>query len=710
MSFTRVRLSKAALLCTAIVSAPAFAAPPAPVAPPLLGGALADPPPTGGAALGAIVPIGGDLSPLYGRIRAFYGDIDPSYGRIRAFYGRIRAFYDQSPFWGDAGSLWGRANPFAQAAGSSSAGPDTVDPFWGKDPPYKGPVGSTYGSIGTFWTNQSRSWNAIFAAWNGATTLADAAQVASSLQTDFIAPTAKFWGPLVKDQPGAAGGGPGSRGPNGAALALIRSNLEGAGVVTNVDGSIDPGSLLTSDASQRAMLFLNLYDNLMDSAGTGHVDWWMGAVGWTPFLAQTQGTAPAGGTPPTVGMIDFTAAVTTDANGKPLPGGQISKQLVQYGSQVFADGHGAAVGSLIMGALDGSGIMGVMPAKSVKVVAYNPYDASNTTNWTDVGTGIAVLNNAVFGGRSVPVGVLNASLGVPGWTLHPGWNDALRNAGAHGHDLVIAAGNDGVAQTENVPWSFATNPTLIIVGSAGLDGTISNFSNQPGEACLLPDASTVCSEANKLKYRFIVAPGELILVSDGLGGHMRQSGTSLAAPLVSGAIALLQNRWPWLANYPDETASVILRSATPKGTTPGADSAYGVGELNIAASQSPLNWANLAFFQTTNGKVALIPMTLSSVVAQVRGGTQSSWDASGLAYAAFETIGRTYRDFQIPLSSKLIGQNVNTAAGGQAYQTFLASALRAQAGRFAALAAPVPRLGSVMTGFARSTVPTAASG
>ena len=358
---------------------------------------------------------------------------------------------------------------------------------------------------------------------------------------------------------------------------------------------------------------------------------------------------------------------------------------MQYGSQVFDDGHGAAVGSLIMGAVDGSGVLGVLPANAVKVLVYDPYDATGTTNWTDVGTGVATLAGAIFKDKTVPLGVLNASLGEPGYTLSPGWNDALAKAGAHGHNLVVAAGNDGITQTQDVTWNFASNPTLLIVGSVGADDTISNFSNRPGEACLIQPGSSVCTEANKLKYRFVVAPGELILVSDGLGGHMRQSGTSLAAPLVSGAIALLQNRWPWLSKYPDETAAIILKSATPLGDNPGADAVYGAGELNIAASQSPLNWSSLVYYQATGGKVGTTAIPLSTVVAQINLGTQSSWDASNLSYSAIEKIGATIRDFQIPLSSKLVGQNVTTSAGGQQYQSYLSSALRAQAGHFAAL-------------------------
>ena len=639
---------------------------------------------------GPVNPVQGDVSPLYGKINPFYGDVDASYGKINPFYGKINPFYGKiNPFWGDITAYWNGTNPFAQATDPATQAFFAVsryDSFWGQNSPYAvGPRGLNYSSIGTFWQTRFSAWTPILAQWNAVANVSDAAGVAAQIQNSLVQPTSAFWAPYAL------------RSGNNNASQLIQSQLLAAGITFNTDGSINASSLLNSDPSQRAMLFLNLYDKMMDYAGTGHVDWWMAQVGWSPLLAQTQGTRPAGIlATPTIGMIDFVIA-----NGR-----HASNQVTQYGSTVFADGHGAAVGSLIIGGTDGSGVMGVMPQGSGKVLVYDPYDDTGTTNWTDVGQGIKTLSATIFNGQLVPMGVLNASLGVPGWTLHPGWNDALQNAGAHGHDLVVAAGNDGSTQTQNVPWNFTTNPTLIIVGSVGADGTISNFSNRPGEACLLPTGSSICSEANKLKYHFIVAPGELILVSDGLGGHVRQSGTSLAAPLVSGAIALLQNRWPWLSSYPDETARIILKSATPKGEQPGADPVYGVGELNIAASQSPLDWTKLVYYQQgKNLRASLTPIPLSTVVAQIQTGTQSSWDASGLWYSAFETIGATYRDFQIPLSSRLVGLTASTAAGGQAYQSYLSMALRSQASHFSGLGAGYTARDSLVSGFARSTVP-----
>ena len=120
-----------------------------------------------------------------------------------------------------------------------------------------------------------------------------------------------------------------------------------------------------------------------------------------------------------------------------------------------------------------------------------------------------------------------------------------------------------------------------VVGSVDPLGAISSFSNQPGTACLLDNG--VCSSGHHLYDRFMVAPGELILVSDGQGGLERRSGTSFAAPLVSGAITLLHDRWPWLRNYPQETAQIILSSAKDLGA-PGPDPVYGYGLLDANAA------------------------------------------------------------------------------------------------------------------------------
>jgi subtilisin family serine protease len=602
--------------------------------------------PTGPTAAAAAGPV----KPMYGNLRAFYGDVTPSYGKIRGFYGNLRPFYGNiRPFYGNIRAFWGDANPFAA---------DLV-PFWGKLRAFDS--GLTAPAVGDYWTQAGGDWDGIEASWAVAETAGaagDYSQAATQLR-GLVSSAETFWGSAAQAKTGQ------SLRTGFAAPLLAKYGLD-------LD---DPASLSKLSQSDRSLFFLEWYDGLMNFTGTDHVDHWMKTVNWTPQLTQTQGY----GADTVIGLLDFTVAGDT----------VIQQNIVKYdGVSNFTNGHGAAVGSLIVGAHDGQGVMGIAPKASV--IAYNPFDATGTAGWADISKGIVMLTQN-------RASVINMSLGVPGSTLDQGWNavfsDPVVSAAAKKALFVVAAGNDGVTQTANINWNFATNPNLIVVGSIDLAGNISNFSNTPGTACLLDN--NACKTGNRLMDRFIVAPGELMLVSDDHGGVTRMSGTSFAAPLVSGAIALLQDRWPWLANYPKETADIILKSAKDLGA-PGVDPVYGVGLLDVTASQSPLNFNTLKWYQVDQtGKAkeqslkdviktagglptTLTEASVTTVVSSAVSEQQLKFDAKGLYFYAFESVGATNRDFAIPLSSKLIGQSVITANGGQEqFQSYLLSRMDA---------------------------------
>ena len=407
----------------------------------------------------------------------------------------------------------------------------------------------------------------------------------------------------------------------------------------------DPATFEGLTAAQRAHFFIDWYDGLMAYSGRDHLDYWMRTINWSPALTKTQG----GGARTIIGLLDSTVVNDPDlANNIVFSGG--------YNNPL--DGHGTAVASLMVAAHDGRGLMGIAP--NATVAAYNPFDASGTASWADVAAGVVAL-------KAKGASVINMSLGVPGWSLNQDWNLVFANpaiAAARGSTVyVIAAGNDGKIQLNNIAWNWATDPNLIVVGSVDPSGKISSFSNTPGTACLLNVGT--CSEANRLWNRFIVAPGEAILVSDGKGGLVRRSGTSFAAPLVSGAIALLHDRWPWLARHPDETVDIILRSAKDLGSA-GPDQVYGRGLLDVKASQSPLNFNNLIFYEYKNG--ALYSRTATSIRAN---GVKANWEADGVYFAMFESIGDTQRDFIVPLSSRLVGQKLSVGGYSEYFQSYL---------------------------------------
>ena len=553
---------------------------------------------------GNIAPFYGNIAPFYGNIAPFYGNIAPFYGNIAPFYGNIAPFWGNlSPFYGNIAPFWGSGAPAlgASSAGSTTPGWSTVAPFWQ--------------SLGSSWTSLDSAWAAAGSYDADPTKYA----ALSGQLNGFVDQSAAFWGAAVTAKTGKSF-------RDGYAASVFAKY----GIDPN-----DPSSLAKMSQPARASFMLDWYDGLMEYSGVDHVDHWMKTINWTPSITQIQGE----GKHSIIGLLDF-------AVGDPA----IRQNIVSYnGISNFTNGHGAAVASLMVAAHDGKGVMGIAPMASV--VAYNPFDETGTANWRDITRGVALLAGSGSGNASI----VNMSLGVPGMTLDGGWKAVFSDPSVvptlKNTVFVTAAGNDGKAQTQNIPWNFAADPALIVVGSVDPTGAISAFSNTPGTACLLKSDGK-CDPKNLLMNRSIVAPGELILVSDDQGGVTRQSGTSFAAPLVSGTIALIHNRWPWLANYPKETVQIILQSARDLGT-PGVDSVYGVGLLDVTAANSPLNFDKLKWYNLVNGA---LQSTDAGKITDPK--NQAKWEANGVFFYAFEDIGATKRDFAIPLSSKLLGGSV----------------------------------------------------
>jgi hypothetical protein len=616
-----------------------------------------------GAANKRLASIDAPINPFYGQINPFYGSINPFYGLINPFYGDI------SPFWGDNTQFWGKINPFW---GSIQPFYGDIDPFWGNITPFSGAVNPFWGKIQPFWRDAGPQWGALDANWRDLQMAGGGDYSDVQLQLSaFIADAASFWGAAVTS-------------------ATHKDFMSGFAAPLLSRYGIDPdnaASLANVGPQQRAGFFLAWYDGLMNFAGADHVDWWMGAVHWSPALTQVEGL----GTQSVVGVLDSSIAAHSDIEHFHFSGGY----------QVYVNDHGAAVASLIAARHDKQGVMGIAPKSLINL--YNPFDASGTASWSDVQAGI---NKLARDGSTV----INASLGVPGTMLSQEWSNILTSAALAAKDttivLVKAAGNDGMAQRSDIAWAAASAPqNLLLVGSVGPTGQISQFSNTPGEACIL--IAGTCSEADKLKYRFVVAPGELILVSDNNGGVTRLSGTSFAAPLVTGAVALLQDRWPWLQKHAPETVQIILQSADDLGD-PGVDPVYGWGELDIEASQSPLAFDNLMVFQpvTTQGTktpppklppAGTMPTTANWNVASLQSsvlapGQLALWQNQGAYVIAFEPIGSTYRDFTIPLSSLLIGKNISVGGLNNPAQAYLYERLIDWAG------------GAGFTGFASNAI------
>lgn len=153
--------------------------------------------------------------------------------------------------------------------------------------------------------------------------------------------------------------------------------------------------------------------------------------------------------------------------------------------------------------------------------------------------------------------------------------EAIENVEALGIVCVFAAGNEGPnSSTMRNPADRAATPTSSFSVGA-VDGTLSgfpvpSFSSRGPSACY---GSAIKPE--------IAAPGVAIRSSYKNLTYRTMNGTSMAAPHVAAAVALLRQYSPDLT--PEEIKQVLLETAVDIGD-PGEDNASGRGLINIAAA------------------------------------------------------------------------------------------------------------------------------
>ncbi|WP_217925062.1 S8 family peptidase [Miltoncostaea oceani] len=262
-----------------------------------------------------------------------------------------------------------------------------------------------------------------------------------------------------------------------------------------------------------------------------------------------------------------------------------------------ADDHGTHVAGTIAAVRNnGIGVAGISLNARIMPVKFI---GSGTGTHADA---IESIRYAVRAGAKV----INASWGTSTPDAGVAVCDAIAQAMAAGVVVVAAAGNEAVDldQTQLMPAACPT-PGLISVGSSDSSDGLSSFSNR--------GAGTVD----------LLAPGSGIASTIGRGGYGISSGTSMSAPHVAGAAALLLGRDPSLS--PLRVNALIASSGDP---IPAAAATRSGRRLNLAAALNSL----LSPPQDTTA-----PQEFSLVSASLDGPRplfrwRESWDAaSGVA-------------------------------------------------------------------------------
>lgn len=215
----------------------------------------------------------------------------------------------------------------------------------------------------------------------------------------------------------------------------------------------------------------------------------------------------------TVAILDTGCDSTHPDLHEQIIGGKNFTDDDRRNPDIFLDynGHGTHVAGTIAAQKNDKGVVGVAPEASLLIIKVLNKKGSGQYEWIINGINYAIEQK---------VDIISMSLGGP--TDLPELHEAIKNAVANNILVVCAAGNEGDGDDSTDEFAFPGRYNEVIsVGAINLERSPSDFTNSHNEIDL-------------------VAPGEEILSTYLNGGFATLSGTSMAAPHVSGALALIK--------------------------------------------------------------------------------------------------------------------------------------------------------------------------
>lgn len=211
-------------------------------------------------------------------------------------------------------------------------------------------------------------------------------------------------------------------------------------------------------------------------------------------------------------------------------------------------GHGTHCAGVVAASQNNIGVVGVAPEVNIYALKVLGDDGAGSLNWMIEAIDWCINNN---------IHVMSMSLGSNG--THPAVHEAIKRAHDKGIIMVAAAGNDGNGMGDTVDFP-ARYPEVIAVGAVDTSENLGSFSSTGADV-------------------EISAPGVDVLSTYLNGSYARLSGTSMACPHISGAVAILLakglNRYGKLLT-PSEVKFLLQMHAEDMGSK-GKDDKFGFG-------------------------------------------------------------------------------------------------------------------------------------
>jgi serine protease AprX len=404
--------------------------------------------------------------------------------------------------------------------------------------------------------------------------------------------------------------------PTGRSRIIIRASDPGA------LGRLRPGLQLTGGAAGRSLPLVNgLVADVPNAA--------LRALAGNPLIAHISLDRPVAGSMERTGAAVGATAVRQELG---YDGAGIGVAIIDSGSGASSDdladapggvsrvdrfvdfvngqtvayddyGHGTHVAGIIAGnGFDSGGARaGIAPA--ARVIALKAIDASGQGRISDV---IAALDYAIGQKDALNIRVINLSVAA---AVYESYNDdpltlAAQRAVAAGIVVVAAAGNGGrsadgrlqyggITAPGNAPWVLTVGASSHLGSVDRADDTIAAFSSRGPSA--IDNAAKPDLVAPGVGIESLSDPSSALYLTDAaylLSGtvptsylpYLSLSGTSMAAPVVSGAVALMLQANPALT--PNQVKAILQytsqRYASYDRLTQGAGFLNAKGAVELA--------------------------------------------------------------------------------------------------------------------------------
>lgn len=330
-------------------------------------------------------------------------------------------------------------------------------------------------------------------------------------------------------------------------------------------------------------------------------------------------------------------------------------------------GHGTHVAGIAAANLNGTGIYGVAPDAKLAIAKITNSTSSSMANaqaalkWAQQYNDIVVANLSSSVGYSTTYtksvyklndGTYYSNDKNYGGTFYYNRENPTAWANVLGKEmvLVVAAGNSALPYVSN-PATFAsatdTNGKLILNGQMIIAGNWNSTSNRitgqtAGHVCKVM-LNNVCKDAYRTSDFYLLAPGVAINSTYLNGTYREMSGSSMAAPAISGAVAVVHQLWPYMKG--DQIAQLLFKTAN-KNLTGYNKEIHGQGLLDLDRATQPVGVVGVSVTGRTG---TVVPLSGTLNVSGIS-------SAATAKLASVSVVDEFQRDYRVNLTGA-VSQN-----------------------------------------------------